>query len=436
MKLSSIAPLVPIGAETRECESLSSYVQRLAAVHGTLPGPLLHRLVSWMAHSNWSMVGTWARRTGVVRLGKNINGFRHADHWLRIITPLTGRSDLLRLTTRPWDAQFPTRNFLRPTLAWCPHCLSEDLLPYHRLIWALQPVTSCVKHLSPLITRCPSCGQRIPVIHERSGVTHCPQCAGDLRNFGKNAHQSEPNSFSQWSAAELGVVVAACGSPDILADWSPTASLGHLQKSRGINNAAEFAQFLGTSRITAWYWLSGAARPSLQACLRIYFRFGVSLARELVGRSPCSDPKIKPNLQHEIYLRDQRTSRKINWGMARAKLKLALRIPQAQVKSLSAIAREMAIDRRLLRQHEPSLCRKIGRRYLQLLRSQKAAREKILRREMLQASTQLSRHQLPSTQQNIAKILGRAGLFCRHDARQIYSDLRRNRFSLTSRATR
>ena len=99
-----LAPLIPLGIGTSEGESLSSYVQRIAAADCTLPRPLLHRLVAWLAQEKQTAIGNWSRRTGVVHLVSNLNGFNHADHWLRILAQLTQRDDLRGLSTRPWDA--------------------------------------------------------------------------------------------------------------------------------------------------------------------------------------------------------------------------------------------------------------------------------------------------------------------------------------------
>ena len=51
----------PIGIGTAECESLSSFVQRLAAVHGTRPGQLVFRLLT--ARYDWTVAEGAAARS-------------------------------------------------------------------------------------------------------------------------------------------------------------------------------------------------------------------------------------------------------------------------------------------------------------------------------------------------------------------------------------
>jgi hypothetical protein len=91
------------------------------------------------------------------------------------------RSDLIHLTTRAWDHLFPTRGFQRSELAWCPPCLAEDKIAYHRLAWLIQPVRVCHEHKVVLQQRCAKCGRSIPVLHERSRIVLCPWCGGDPR---------------------------------------------------------------------------------------------------------------------------------------------------------------------------------------------------------------------------------------------------------------
>ncbi|HXA80668.1 MAG TPA: TniQ family protein, partial [Opitutaceae bacterium] len=396
---------------------LSSYIQRLAVANGTLPSPLLHRLVAWQAEANPAAIGTWKRRTGVVRFNGNLNGFTHADHWVRVLSVLTQRADLIHLTTRAWDRLFSTRHFLKPMLAWCPLCLREDRTPYHRLLWTLFPAAICLRHSVPLATRCPICARTLPVIHERSAVTHCPWCASDLRNAVPPACTVDANSFEAWSACELGKVVAAAAMQADRIRWDHKKVLHALIKSQGLRNAAEFARFVGVSKITGWYWWTGEVRPSLFSWLRIFFRFGSSFSAHL-----CSlDHELKTVCgQQEIYLPPLRQPRKINWLKARKHLESEITLPLESAHPFLAVARELQIAPRLLRRHEPQLCRKIGRRYREKCRRDAHVRTMALRKRILSACRQLVSVGLPITPQNVSQQLRSPGLFCRHNARQLF----------------
>lgn len=161
-----LAAPAPIGIGTADCEALSSYVQRLALGNGTFPGQLAHRLLAWLQDGRPREIGSWHEHPRSLFLGRNINAFELADTWLRLLKMVLPTHTLARLSANPWAVAFPSRGFLRSHLAWCPDCLSTDRVPYHRLVWTLQPVTGCLIHSAVLADRCFRCTRRLPVVHD------------------------------------------------------------------------------------------------------------------------------------------------------------------------------------------------------------------------------------------------------------------------------
>ncbi len=60
----------------------------------------------------------------------------------------------------------------------CPRCLSDDSVPYDRLIWSLRPLPLCARHAIVMIAQCPACSCRLRPIRDHR--VKC-RCGLDLR---------------------------------------------------------------------------------------------------------------------------------------------------------------------------------------------------------------------------------------------------------------
>jgi len=172
--------LTPRGLGTEQVESLASYVNRLAHVHGVSRHQLINHLQMW-----------WERRTGSrpprcesVRL----NGYsKDALLWLEVLQAATGEPQLARCTIAPLSGICAANSVgsVRHVRAWCPACFRDDLavgdVTYDRLIWQLQPVQHCSLHKLALLDHCSACGN---VQHPNKKIADeahiCWSCTTDL----------------------------------------------------------------------------------------------------------------------------------------------------------------------------------------------------------------------------------------------------------------
>lgn len=414
----------PIGVGTPTCESLSSYVQRLALLHGTRPGQLVFRLLTWLERSEKSNVGSWAPRPGRLLLRNNVNGYSQADTWLRAIQLATHHTGLDALTTRTWDHCFPTRGFLKPSLAWCPICLAEDPVPYHRLSWLLQPTRTCLRHQRCLRVYCARCLKAIPVLHDRSAITTCPWCECDLRSADESAKPEPPSEFATWSAGEIDRLAAASADWQSPPNWTPVESLRRVMRAENLRGASALAKAIGTSKVTAWYWLTGKSHPSLPFALRICHRFGRSLADEL-GCRPLRREVHDHTHQLEIHLTSRAAPSQRNWPEIKRLLEEELRRPPQEAEPLHTVAARLSVTARTLRAHFPSLCRHIAERHRAKRSSQIEQRDKRLADQIATVMRQLEIQRIPVTKKNVEALLGRKGLFNRHYARRLFAHAER-----------
>ena len=420
-----LIPLEPIAVGTADCESLSSYVQRLAAAHGSYPGQLVFRVLTWLSLQRRSEVGTWATHLGKLRLGQNINSFGHADFWVDALRRANSRIDLGHLTTRAWDSLFPTRSFQAQRLAWCPFCLAEDDTPFQRLAWVLDAYRCCIKHRRLLQDRCANCSRPIPVIHDRSRVTLCPWCAADLRYASASKHVSS-DSFEYWRAIQIGEIIRLSIADDKPPRWTAQEAFKRLSTSLELKSESEFARFTNTSKQTVWYWMKGKARPTLISTLQVYHCFGAQLADHIFSVESRLIPLVHRTTPTVVRTRSERHTRKIDWRRVHRELASESVRPVAEARSLINIASNIGIARRTLRVHQPELCLQISSRWRERRRLEMRARDDSLRLEIAIAIQKLRAVGLRPTQREIEESIGLIGLFNRRFARMVLAEVSRD----------
>lgn len=398
----------PIGIGTAACESLTSYVQRLAQLHQVAPSQILYRVLTWCEAGDLRGVGKWRERPRRLRTG-NFNAFKHADAWVRALQRATGRANLHHLTTRGWDHNFPSRGFLATHLRWCPLCLSEDNAPYHRLSWMLTAVRCCDLHERWLAACCARCGRSIPVFHERSWTVLCPLCGADLRNGGP---QQTPSAFELRCTHEAEAIIAAAASSGAELTWAPQVALTSLARRNGVNTPGALASQLHMSKITVWYWLNGRAQPSFPSALEITSRLNASLAA-LLG---APRPFVRQLQQPEFHLTGRAAARARDWPKIDAALRAELQ--STTPKSLRQFGALHGIAVRTLRAHLPARCAELARHRLKQQQLLRRSWENAALAELRPVASRLVQGGLPLTPANLEEALCVIGYFNRRAPRR------------------
>jgi TniQ protein len=404
----------PIGVGTSACESLSSYVQRLSAANGTYPGQLVYRVLVWIEEGNLYEIGGWCHHPRRVYLGRNNNAFDLGAMWLALLKKITPEFPLAALTANLWDMAFPTRGFLHATLRWCPLCLATDGEPYHRLLWALQPVTDCPVHRVALACICPRCGRSPPVLHDRSMTVICPYCGADLRRS-----RTVSGSGNIQFAVELGNVIAHYGDCKGPTEWNSHIAVRSLGAFRNIFQPAQLARAVGTSKLTAWYWWNGRAGISLPMALHVYSRLGCSFAVAVTR----NEVELLDSLQVQLHLRGRKLARRLDWRHVHGQMTAILQRPLANAPTFLAASCELGIAQRTIRVHFPHLARRISGRHSQRLRSERKQRETVLENRLKEAVRALYASGCKPRQFLLERVLRQPGLFNRRFARRVLADV-------------
>lgn len=178
---SHLYPLAPHAPEALWCESLTSYMNRLARAHYVSPRTLVAEVINPLLPSPNPFVATFGAEAA---MGLNGNGKQSKD-WQAILERLTGQAHLHRCTVETFLGDFPPKKLLRRTPVWCPMCLEEwrraDQLLYQPLLWMLQVVTVCPTHQTLLVDCCPSCHHRQKVLAtNKTQPFECTSCVAWL----------------------------------------------------------------------------------------------------------------------------------------------------------------------------------------------------------------------------------------------------------------
>jgi hypothetical protein len=155
-----------------------------------------------------------------IKLARSINGSEGtAKKWVKALEYLTLRTDLRCLTMLTWTDVVAARHLFRPNKAWCPSCYEEwyrnDRIVYAPLLWSINAVTACVRHVTLLRERCHHCGRQHSYLTACLVPGYCPYCKqwlGRSENLVTSIDyklRGEQLKWQSWVAEHLGRLLAS-----------------------------------------------------------------------------------------------------------------------------------------------------------------------------------------------------------------------------------
>lgn len=317
---STLHALTPMGLDTPDVESLTSYVCRLAYSHGMTSQKLVDWVLGHFEHSVCDKYG-WHQR--------NLSSMSaESEQWAAWLSELTGVASLDRLTLAPLRHLLGSPGLAPKSDRWCPCCFAEDKQrgeePYLRLAWDIAPVDACLRHTVQLTSICPHCQRRN--VRNRVAIAvpgYCTACGGFL---GEEATEpAVPESL--WAARQVGKMLAhrpQVGSEGVV----PLLETVIERMAEG--KIATFASRYGFSKSGVWYWLRKGGLPSIKAWLTMALHGGIGLDKLFSGEV---DDWVMPQepVQLSIALPESPRagiqSRELDWGGIRASLRSMLALP-------------------------------------------------------------------------------------------------------------
>jgi TniQ len=356
----------PIGINTSQVESLTSYFTRLSWSHCLCPGSLFSGVIAPLLDKPYLEKernrSTWLSRSFRARSAA-VNGTGLiAAEWVTTLEQLTGRKELRSLTLLPWSGILSQRNLLRPHLAWCALCIqqwSDASQPiYEPLLWSIKLVTQCVIHNLPLITRCPSCRAVLHCLAHGGRPGYCQACGQWLGVTMNRCRSLERGSTDAdiLRATRVGELLANSTSLGSSTDERFSSVIATLIKEVAAKNASHFAWVIGRNKSTICGWTHGS-RISLNDLLDISDRLKTTPVRILSG----SGLSAADYIGHLISKRrpTPRSRNPFNRRRALSRLERALTYATPP-RSMQHVAKILQVDKRVLYKHFPELCKEIA----------------------------------------------------------------------------
>ena len=359
---SALYRLEPRGLGTAQRESLSSYVMRLAHEHCVSPSNLA-QLMSLSSSGDLDQCG-WAFPF-IAGVGSG------AQIWSRILAEMTGHLTLEPLTLRSLGAIVSTTGVMSRWRRWCPECLrckDNTDVPHGHLLWEISAVDACPEHGLALVRTC-HCGQQRVSWRVKRLPHLCEYCGGPL-------WKTSLRQIADEDQVRIARLVA-----DFLADpnfeagtWSDTAAgpAVFLERAARLHcggRPARLAKMLGVSKGCMHGWCHASHRLTLRRLVLMADLFGCSLADVLHGRADATHPPT-------AHLPRGRRRGPDSARSSQLVAKLRVLSKQVPPMSLEAVARELGITSKALRNHYPARARSIVMRHAAQLSELRADRER------------------------------------------------------------
>src|SRR3989442_1342135 len=264
--------LDPIGIGTPFVESLSGYIARLADAHAVSVGNLVGRELSPLASKPLISLGPSRRQNRANSHGfdgvHTIQSFAETSkRWIDALETATLQKGLRFLTLLLFDGVFSRQGVSRERHAWCPGCYEEwrtnGAVIYEPLLWSINLVEVCTRHLVPLAWKCPHCLRSSKPLAVYSRPGHCSHCQEWLGGSPVASPESEPDAArvhntKLWSAQAIGELLEiaprleGCSLRSIL-----TSNLRACVEAVAGGNSDLFARTCQVSRSSLQFYLHG-----------------------------------------------------------------------------------------------------------------------------------------------------------------------------------
>ncbi|WP_322032821.1 TniQ family protein [Paraburkholderia sp. J76] len=273
----SLYSLTPKGVGTQDCESILSFMARLAAAHNVSLNSLCEFVRTQTPDADWL---SW--RNPVVNLS-----LRVPDAFIETVIRLTGNSSLQLCSLdriRDLVHLHKSKNFR--IQRHCPICVQQAPYPggWNRLLWTIGVVEACPEHGVALsVSKCGADRKEWVYQGDRSylpGV--CRSCRknafGCIRAEGKKASAQQ-----MWVARQVGELIAAVSEGKEFSVEHLRTGINRIIQSRwpNINQAAKS---LGLAFTTLSLAATGNAAVSLRLLLSLCSAVDIRLVDLLRGK--------------------------------------------------------------------------------------------------------------------------------------------------------
>jgi transcriptional regulator with XRE-family HTH domain len=373
---SRLYALEPLGVNTPNLESLTSYMARLAGAHSVSLRTLMKQELlpqlrrDYLSNPFGSLDAFWLEAARAL----NGTGILARD-WAQALERLTLRTDLQLLTLLPWTAVLTQQRLLRSVRAWCPDCFAEWQTAgqpiYEPLLWNVKAIGVCLRHQRALLEQCPypDCHAALPVLASHLRPGYCSKCSRWLGVMTDLSNISQTNSQWHWQVWATEMI------GELLSHNMDLTITPHLRNIPSLITAAREQDAPGSmqnlerrlqlSRRTLDTWHSGKQIPQLETLLRLCYCCKVSLYEVFTlpsGTLHWGKLKIRPLPDIPNPYRNRRHPIPMDLVSIQQRLEDVLAQEEQPPPSMRTVAKRLNYSPRELREHFPELSRAISKR--------------------------------------------------------------------------
>jgi len=438
LSVSKLYNLEPLGIGTFYAESLISYLCRLAEEHSVTAGTLINKEIIPILNKSYLQKYAEYGGNGFFDGAHTINGTQAvASDFVDVLNSLTSRDDLTDLTLIKWKHVLSTKGLLKDYFSWCPVCFEEWRLKnrpiFVPLIWGLQAIKTCPEHGFYLKDRCPNCKTKIPLLHRKTVLGYCPKCREWLGCKNSSSELKENNEqekrWNSWVNKNVGELIALASHIDIVPDrkvisWAIKCFINKTTKS----NTAEFSRILGIPKTTMYGWAKGEAIPPLEKLLIIGYALNISLKQVFLetnfGSVEFDFEKVSIANERSSYLAQIRSSgERSDKKFIKDSLKKLIHVNKPI--SVSEAAQRLGINRRILYNWFPDLCKQASKNYRDYLRKKSMERKETIYNNVEMAAEELINNGIFPSRRRLEALLPNQVIVKEQAVREAWEDTKK-----------
>jgi len=264
-----------------------------------------------------------------------------------------------------------------------PSCYEEwrvsGQVIYDPLLWALDVITICPRHLQRLQMFCPyrDCQQAQLHFASKYQPGWCTRCCRWLGDFSPQRIEGQPSleeeiAYQGWIYQKMGDMFISAPNQSIIPQRSNVTTMFiHCVDNLTGGNLLAFSQKMGVAFKSAWSWTRGGQIPTLRSLLNVGFRCGVSPLSFIMGdKNQIEFSQINAGCKVPSPCMSKHQFRKIDLAYVQNALESILQHPETPPPSMRKVAERLGYALITLQRRFPDHCKAISARYLHF-RSQK-----------------------------------------------------------------
>jgi plasmid maintenance system antidote protein VapI len=435
---SRLFPLELAGLGTNNVEAFTSYLVRIANEHCLKPYTLISNeilptlnkpyLFDQEQASAGKLGSSWWKGISVTLNGLNPLTLT----WVQSLNELTFSDSLIYSTFLTYRKILPYRGLIAGLKKWCPICYEEWRIAQHTmydpLIWMVNPVQICPKHLLKLYSCCPfpDCQKTLTAISPHAYIGFCCHCNRWLGTPFQNP-QSKLNEETieeqKFIITVVGEMLAA--APTIknpLQTQNISLAIHRYINEHLAGNVQALATLMKMHRKSICELRDGTQMPQIGTLIKLCKFFGLTplqLVTQNVSDLVFTPP---PNRIKCSVSRNQKKYRKFDSEVVRNVLTERIAANETPPPSMAQVARELKYDQSFLAEHLPRECEYITKRYAEYKSQQKAARIERYCEKVRQVTLEIHKQGFYPSRCRV----GNRGLFKEQKVQQTYKETMKN----------